>query len=115
MKFMGSFSSVMTEFARSKDHMDSPKLAPFRTGLEEVPPLFCKQGTALPQGQGRSWKRGKGYSRAVRRPVLKQVLAPARPQQAWAMSELKEMISRAKNLGLQVKRTSWLAMTQAGT
>lgn len=47
--------------------------------------------------------------------MLNQVLAPAQSEQVQGLYKLKEMISRAKNLGLQVISISGLAMTQTGT
>ena len=47
--------------------------------------------------------------------MLNQDLAPAHSEQVQGMCKLKETISRAKNLGLQVMSTSGLALTQAGT
>lgn len=77
--------------------------------------LVLQAEAAPPQGQSRFWKQGKGYPRAVRREMLNQVLAPAQSEQVQGLYKLKEMISRAKNLGLQVISISGLAMTQTGT
>lgn len=110
------FSSIVTESARRHNHRDSPWAGSLQNhGLEEKAVLFCKQEQPRPRGQSRSWKQGKGYLRAMRRDMQNQVLAPAQSEQVQGMCKLKEMISRAENLGLQVMSTSGLAMTQTGT